>query len=153
MTRSPKPPLQSAPPQSDADAAIEALPERYDSADPASYSRSRPLIVAAIPAVAATVPRAAETLGFLVNLVDSKAPNPNPEDLRRQIAAAVLDKAAADPEWRARLIGDPAGTLRDDPIGHDLGRIKAAFSERVCTISGTRFPIGSCIISCLLSGL
>jgi hypothetical protein len=47
-------------------------------------------------------------------------PSVSAVDMRRHIAESILNKAFADPEWKARLINDPKALLAEDIIGHEI---------------------------------
>jgi len=96
---------------------LEALPADYGAAGRDAYLRHRPLIMTALPEIEALVPKAALAARFLIGLVDSDLAA-GVITTRRRIAEAILDKAAAEPAWRERLVTDPAATLRDVPTTH-----------------------------------
>ncbi|TMJ14070.1 MAG: hypothetical protein E6G94_10365 [Alphaproteobacteria bacterium] len=131
---------------------MEALPADYGAAGRDAYLRHRPLIMTALPEIEALVPKAALAARFLIGLVDSDLAA-GVITTRRRIAEAILDKAAAEPAWRERLVTDPAATLRDDPIGGMIASLSTQSSDYPCTQVDTQFPPFSCILSCILSDL
>ncbi|MFP5390944.1 MAG: hypothetical protein ACLGI6_05275 [Gammaproteobacteria bacterium] len=66
------------------------------------------------------------------------------DDARRALSSAIINKAVADPEWRARLIDNPEAAIKDDSIdaliqlmsagGADLHIVPCLLS--LCNVSG-----------------
>jgi len=133
----------------DAQSALEALPADFGAADRERYLRYRPLLAAAMPAVAAKVPKAAVAVEFLTGLVDAQLAA-DASATRRRVAEAILDRAAADPAWRERLLSDPAATLREDPIGGMLATFSAQPTDKLCWCALSGIPV-SCAMTCVVS--
>jgi hypothetical protein len=65
-------------------------------------------------------------------------------DMRRHVAESILNKASADPEWKARLINDPQTLLAEDIVGHEI---------KVLIEAKALAPLPECCISCCFLSL
>lgn len=138
----------SAVQQLNAHPVLSALPENFaiSAPDCNTYKTYRPIIAAAIPLITSIIPKAGAALTFLMNLADGvcgvapSAAFAATPDSRRQLANAILDKSASDPQWRAQLVSNPKAAL-ESAFGPQLAQQTAAGA----------LAADDCSFSCIIS--
>lgn len=139
--------------QLNAHPVIRSLPDATALPDCSTYATYRPIIEAAIPIINTFVPKAGAALQFLVGLADSVcnvSPNVKaaPQDMRRQLAETILNKAALDPEFKAQLLSDPQAALANSGIAQQISLLKQA-DMALCPFCSASNPsyLSVCIIT------
>ncbi|MBV9931137.1 MAG: hypothetical protein JO013_09350 [Alphaproteobacteria bacterium] len=123
---------------------LTAIPANFAAApDCNTYKKYRPILAAAVPLVSTVIPKAGAALTFLMNLADGVcgvSPTlASGDGTRRQLASRVLDKAAADPQWRTQLLSDPQAALT-----------AGGFSEEIEALRKSDPAADDCTFSCVL---